>query len=284
MNNKNGIILIDKPKGITSFDVIRLLKKKFGTKKIGHSGVLDKPASGLMICAVNRATKLLSIFEEGYKIYIADIVFGIKTDTLDMQGSIVDTKYTDITKNDLKKVIDSFRGEILQSVPKYSNVRINGKKLYRYALNHESIELPKRKVTIYDIELVEFGDNSAKIKVKCSKGTYIRSLAYDIGESLNTFGTIRDLRRIFVYPFSIDKAKDVDNAEITPINEALSFLPSISVSKDLVKNVLNGVEFSRIVKCDKLQNGLYRVLDDNKNFIALIISEKDKVSYKFVLN
>ncbi len=280
---QNCIILVDKPSGITSYDVIRKLQKITGIKKIGHAGVLDKSASGLLVCATGRATKILSLFEDGYKIYTADIVLGIKTDTYDLEGKVVaKNDNISVSINEIKNVLTKFQGEIEQTTPMYSNVKVDGKKLYQYALKNQDIEPPKRKVFIYGIEIVGFEDNILSVMVKCSKGTYIRALANDIGEKLGVFGCVKSLKRIFSYPFSIDSANNLDNIECLSINEALNFLPSVRIDDDIKTKVRNGVVFNKIFDIGNLKSGIYRILDKNDKLLAVIEKEKSKTKYKFI--
>jgi tRNA pseudouridine55 synthase len=280
---QDSIILINKPKGITSYDVIRQLQKKLNIKRIGHAGVLDKPASGLLVCATNRATKVLSLFENGYKIYLADILLGVQTDTYDLDGKIINkVDDFDVDIDAIYKVAEKFVGDITQTAPPFSNIKVKGKRLYKYAMKNEEIELPKRNVTVYGIEVLDYKDKVLKVMVKCSKGTYIRSLANDIGMELGVFGSIQSLRRVFSYPFSIESAKDVDNIEPLSINEALNFLPSLRIKDEFVTKIKNGVVFSRIYDCSHLKNGLYRVLDKKDNLLSIIEIKKNSVFYKFI--
>lgn len=279
----SSIILVDKPAGITSFDVIKKLRVFTGIRRIGHAGVLDKPASGLLICATERATKLLSLFENQYKIYKTDIRLGIKTDTYDISGRVVVEKSVrNITQLEIESVMDEFVGEIEQSVPLYSNVRLNGKKLYRYALEKDNVTPPKRKVVIHRIDIIEYKDSILSITVTCSKGTYIRSLANDIGEKLGVYGCVQSLRRIFSYPFSIEAAGSLDSIKCIPIDSALKFLPSLKIGDRFISKVLDGFEPGRIFDINMLKNGIYRVVDKSDRVVALIERKDSKVLYRFI--
>jgi len=173
----NGIVLINKEKGKTSRDVVNLLSKKFNTRKVGHAGTLDPLATGLLIIGINNGTKILELLTMDEKEYIATVKIGIQTDTYDITGNIIEEKKDfSIDKEYLENTLKSFIGKYYQEVPKYSAVKINGKKLYEYARNGEEIELPKRFVEIKEIELLEFKEDEFKFKVLVSKGTYIRSL------------------------------------------------------------------------------------------------------------
>ena len=281
---QNSIILIDKPVGVTSFDIIRKIKKATGIKRVGHSGVLDKNASGLLVCATNRATKLLSLFEDGYKIYEAEILFGIKTDTYDITGNIVAQKKDFIIdKAKLNDVLLKFIGEIIQTPPIYSNIKVNGKRLYKYALEHKDIQRPQRKVTINKIELLEITKNSVFLKVECSKGTYIRTLADDIGESLGVYGCVNSLKRIYSYPFDLKDACKVENIKCKDVNSALEFLPSIRLEEELAVKVSNGVDFCTLFNCKNIKKGLYRVFAGNKLISVIEKKKNNKVIYRLIL-
>ncbi len=279
----NSIILIDKPSGITSFDVIKRLRTYIDIKKIGHAGVLDKPASGLLVCATQRATKILSLFENQYKIYKTEIKLGVKTDTYDTSGRVIAKKSArNITQSEIESIIDEFIGEIEQSVPMYSNVRLNGKKLYRYALDKSEVIPPKRRVTIHKIDLTKYQDSILSIIVTCSKGTYIRSLANDIGEKLGVYGCVQSLRRIFSYPFSVEEAGSLDNIKCISIDSALKFLPSLNIENGLISKVRNGFEPNRIFESNLLKNSIYRIVDKSDRIIAVIEKKNNKVLYRFI--
>jgi len=280
---QNSIILINKPIGVTSFDIIKKIKKVTGIKKVGHAGVLDKNASGLLVCATNRATKLLSLFEDGYKIYETEIVFGIKTDTQDITGNVVSQKKDFVIDEEkLSDVLSRFSGEIIQRPPIYSNVKINGKRLYKYALEHKDVERPQRKVFIRKIKLLEIKQNGISLRVECSKGTYIRTLADDIGESLGIYGCVKSLKRIYSYPFDLKDACSIENIECKDVNSSLGFLPLIRLEEELAVKVLNGVNFCNLFDCRNIKYGIYRVFAGNK-FVSVIEKKKNnKVIYRFI--
>ncbi|WP_025209773.1 tRNA pseudouridine(55) synthase TruB [Hippea sp. KM1] len=268
---ENSIILVDKPGGLTSFDVIRKLRKITGIKKIGHAGVLDKMASGLLVCATNKATKLLSLFEDGYKVYIAEFSFGIKSDTYDIWGNIIENnEAVEVEYDRLKVVMSDFIGKIKQTPPPFSNVRVRGKRLYRYALKGEVVQPKERDVHIYAMEILSFSKNKAVFKITCSKGTYIRSLAHDIGERLGVGGVVSNLRRVYIHPFSVDDAGDISNPKILSVSEALSFIPQIVVELNAVKKISNGVPICKILRCFELKDRFYRIVGPSDETLALI--------------
>lgn len=206
----NGVVVVNKPKGITSRDVVNKLVKVFGTKSIGHIGTLDPMATGVLVCLIGKYTKLGSIMVNHDKEYIATFKLNVLSDTLDSEGKVLDTDDKKISLEDMQGAIEHFNGlTYMQEVPIYSAVKVNGKKLYDYARNNEDIILPKKEVTIYKLELVSFEDE-VKIKCKVSKGTYIRALIRDICAYLGTYGVMTDLVRTKLGDYDIGDAYSLD--------------------------------------------------------------------------
>ena len=212
----DGIIIIDKPKNITSRDVVNHVCKRLNTKKIGHTATLDPIATGVLVLCVGKATKLVELLTCEDKEYVATVKLGILTDTLDTEGKVIEEKKVFLDKEELTKVLNSFIGEYDQEVPIYSAVKINGKKLYEYAREKRKLELPKRKVAIKSIKLLELNDDSYKFKVVVSKGTYIRSLCEKIAEDLNTVGYMKELQRVQVGEFNIGQAVGIVEVRKNP--------------------------------------------------------------------
>ena len=213
-NNLNGAIVVNKEANMTSRDVVNILCKKFNTKSIGHIGTLDPMATGVLVCLIGKYTKLTNILINHDKEYIASFKLGILTDTLDITGNIIKEEKYHINEDELKDVLNSFVKTYQQEVPIYSAVSINGKRLYEYARNNEEVSLPKRKVSIYDIELLSIKDDIITIRTKVSKGTYIRSLIRDIGETIGTYATLISLERTKLGDFDINESyslKDIEN-------------------------------------------------------------------------
>ena len=208
-----GIIVVNKPKGITSFDVIRKLKKILKTKKIGHTGTLDPLATGIMLMCVGKATKLASDLEAKDKVYIADFDIGYATDTYDIEGKKIAENIIDVSKEDLEQSIKKFIGNIKQVPPMYSAIKIDGNKLYNLARKGIEVERPERDVTIEYINLLDFKDNKAKIETKVSKGCYIRSLIFDIGQDLGTYATMTALQRKQVGDYSLENSYCLEQIE-----------------------------------------------------------------------
>ena len=222
-----GIIVVNKPKGITSFDVIRRLKKILKTKKIGHTGTLDPLATGVMLVCVGKATKLASDLEAKDKIYIADFDIGYATDTYDIEGKKIAENIIEVSKENLEQSIKKFIGNIKQVPPMYSAIKIDGNKLYHLARKGIEVERPEREVTIEYINLLDFKDNKAKIETKVSKGCYIRSLIYDIGQNLGTYATMAALQRKQVGEYSLENSYSLEQIEEITLNNNFKFLKTI---------------------------------------------------------
>ena len=224
----DGIIVVNKPKGITSRDVVNKACKLLNTKKIGHTGTLDPIATGVLVLCVGKATKLVEVLTKNDKEYIATVKLGILTDTLDTDGTIIEKKQASLDKNELENVLKSFIGMYNQEVPIYSAVKINGKKLYEYAREKKEVMLPKRMVEIKDIKLLELNNNYYKFKVSVSKGTYIRSLIKDINKKLGILGVMSDLIRTRQGKFLINDSYSLEDME----NNNYNVLTITDVLKD----------------------------------------------------
>ena len=240
----NGILIINKDKDYTSRDVVNVISKEFGTKKAGHNGTLDPLATGVLVICLNRYTKLNKLLASNEKEYIAEVTLGIKTDTLDIEGTVLEKKETYINKNDLEKALQKFVGDYEQEVPIYSAIKVNGKKLYEYARSGEEVILPKKKVTIKKIELLDFEGDKFTFKCLVSKGTYIRSLIRDILDDLGVIGTMSNLTRTKQGIFNIKDAYSLEevrkgNYKLLNIKDVLD-IDKVTVSNDLKFKILNG--------------------------------------------
>ncbi len=245
--NLSGIIIVNKEKNMTSYDVVKEISKQLGTRKVGHTGTLDPMAEGVLIVCVGEATKIAELITAHDKEYIAEAVLGIKTDTYDIEGKVIETK--EVPKNiELKKVLSSFQKTYLQEVPIYSAVKVNGKKLYEYARNKEEVELPKKEVTIKEIELLDWNENKFKFRCQVTKGCYIRSLINDIGIKLGTGATMTSLIRTKQGRISIKESytlQDIKNNhyKMISIEDVLvSIYPIVKVEGLLEKQIKNGVK------------------------------------------
>lgn len=279
----DGILLIDKPKGITSRDVVNEVVKKLHTKKVGHTGTLDPIATGVLVICVGKATKLVNYLTSTEKEYIATVELGTKTDTLDNTGNILEERESKYSKEQIIEVLDSFKGKYEQEVPIYSAVKVNGKKLYEYARNNEEVVLPKREVEIKDVILLndakyEKGKTIFKFKCTVSKGTYIRALINDIATRLNTVGIMTDLRRTKQGKFNIQDCINIDSVELDSLIGIIDILDckKVELTNDIEKKVLNGNKLKNIYNVNE-------VLFVNKNkAIALYEGEKElKLSIMF---
>ena len=246
----NGILLINKPKDFTSRDVVNKVSKILNTKKIGHTGTLDPLATGLLILTVGKATKISELITNDTKEYIASFKFGIETDTLDITGNIKKTNNIDIQKEELIKILNQYIGTYLQEVPIYSAVKVNGKKLYEYARKNEEVILPKKEVTIYELELLEYKE---EVTIRClvSKGTYIRSLIRDIGIGLETYATMTSLIRTKQGNFNLINSYTIEDIEnnnytILSMNEYFKDYPRIDIDESLYKKIVNGNKIDNI--------------------------------------
>lgn len=209
----NGLLVVNKPKGMTSRDVVNKVCRKFNTKSVGHIGTLDPLAEGVLVCLIGKYTKLANILTNHDKEYIASFKLGVLTDTLDITGNVLKEGKKDFSKDEIINALNHFKGTYNQEVPIYSAVKVNGKKLYEYARNNIDVKLPSKIVNIYDIELIDIKDEIISIKCKVSKGTYIRSLIRDIGAFLGTYATMTSLVRTTLGNFNIDEAYTLDDIE-----------------------------------------------------------------------
>ena len=273
MNNYNGILIVNKPSGITSRDVVNIVGKTLNTKKVGHTGTLDPMATGVLVLCIGNALKVCELITANDKEYIAKVILGIETETLDTTSPIINTKKTNITKEEIEKILNSFKGSYLQEVPKYSAVKINGKKLYEYAREGKEIELPKKMVTIYDIQLISdityYNDTTSfYIKTTVSKGTYIRSLIRDIGYKLNTYGCMDSLERTRQGIFNIDNSYTLEeiknnNYKLLSIEESLPNIPLVQVDNKTLFKIRNGV------KLKKFFTGDMAIIKDKNKVVAI---------------
>lgn len=246
----NGVILIDKPQDYTSRDIVNIVSKKVGTKKVGHTGTLDPMATGVLAICVGEATKLVEVLMCNDKVYEAEITLGIDTDTLDITGNVLKKEKAFVSKEQIELVLSEMIGTYFQEVPKYSAVKVNGKKLYEYARNDEEVALPKHEVTIHSLELISdiiYNENTTvfKIKTHVSKGTYIRSLVRDIALKLNTVGVMSSLRRIKQGEFLINECNSLDdfkldNYSLIPVGEILKNEYTVEVDKFVENMISNG--------------------------------------------
>lgn len=246
----DAIYVIDKPKGLTSRDVVNQMGKILGTKHLGHTGTLDPLATGVLVIAVGRATKIIDLLTSTEKEYLAEVKMGLLTDTLDITGNVLEeVEVPSVSFMELEKTLQSFVGKYEQEVPLYSAVRVQGKRLYEYARENQKVVLPKREVEISKITLLNLQQDTFSFSVRVSKGTYIRSLIRDIGVKLQIPMSMQNLRRLHQGMFSIEEA--IPLAQFTKQTPGYScsevlqrIYPRETISQELVKKVQNGAKIT----------------------------------------
>ncbi len=272
----DGIIIINKPKGCTSHDVVYGIKKIYG-EKVGHTGTLDPNATGVLPILIGNGTKLSKYLINHDKTYIATIQLGIRTDTADSEGTQIETKPVlekMLESKEIEKVLQSFKGNQVQTPPIYSAIKVKGKKLYEYARNGQKVEIPTRNIIIYSINLLNIDKKNSQIviEVKCSKGTYIRSLCEDIAFKLETLGYMKELNRTQVGLFYIEKSitldelnidREIINKHLITMEELLFDNESIILEKYEILKFLNGVKINY-----DLNDGLYKIYNSDSVFIG----------------
>lgn len=279
----NGIILVDKPCDWTSHDVVGKLRGTLHERRIGHSGTLDPMATGLLVVFVGRATRAVEFAEADSKEYIAGLRLGLSTDTQDTTGNTLNTCDSLPSRPELERALCAFKGEISQIPPMYSAIKVGGKKLYELARRGESVERKPRKVTIEKLEIVGENDGDYILDVVCSKGTYIRTLCNDIGDTLGCGGCMSSLRRLKAGAFSIEQAHTIDEIQaaadngeldgiLIPVDRLFSAYPALTVSETAEKKLRNG----NIIKLAG-PNGTYRVYTQTGGFLLLGDIEDNKL-------
>ena len=264
----DGFLLLDKEKGISSNQLVQKVKKSLSLKKVGHLGTLDPMATGLMILAINRATKFSSYFLESDKSYDASIQLGSSTDTDDAMGNIISSSDIIPNEKDINKSLASFIGQSMQTAPFFSALKHKGKPLYKYARDGEFISKPPREINIFSIENIICEHNKCSFIVHCSKGTYIRSIARDLGDKLNSGGHLSALRRLSQGIFNIKNAMTIENIQLNKlitIEEAFSELSEIQLDSNQTKFFMNGVKIEEI----NLEDDTYKIYDSSKKFLGL---------------
>ncbi len=244
----NGLFIVDKEEGMTSRDVVDEIIRKTETRKVGHTGTLDPIATGVLLVCVGKATKFVSYLTAKEKEYEAKVCLGVETDTLDRTGTIMKEEKVSLTEAEIDAVLASMIGKQEQEVPIYSAKRVNGKKLYEYAREHQEVELPKREIEVFELNRISpieerEGHLFFTIRAKVSKGTYIRGLIRDIANSLHTVGSMEELRRTKQGSFSIEEATPISQLrlkDLYPISKIVEKIPSVVCDERLKKEILNG--------------------------------------------
>ena len=275
----NGFILVNKESGVSSNFIVQHIKKKIKAKKVGHLGTLDPLASGLLILAINRATKFSSYFLESDKSYDVEVELGASTDTDDSTGKIIYESNNFPVKSSIKNELESFIGESMQVPPFFSALKYKGKPLYKYAREGELIAKPPRKILVTRIESIDFDGKICSFKIYCSKGTYIRSIARDLGERLGCGAHMKSLIRISQGDFDVTNAKsasDIVEEDIISIEDAFKNLEKIKIQHDDEKKFINGVTIPNF----NFQNAQYRIFNKNNNFVGIGEIIKNNLKHK----
>ena len=268
----NGIVIVNKPQGWTSQDVTARLRRVFGTRRIGHGGTLDPMATGVLPVFVGRATRGVEFFEHAEKTYEAVLQLGLLTDTEDITGTVLEERPVAVTREQFLAALENFRGEILQVPPMYSALKINGQKLCDLARKGKEVERHPRPVTIFKLECLEFSGTTAKLLVHCSKGTYIRTLCKDIGQSLGCGGCMASLCRVTAGAYTMEEAVALETLLETeepaqylrPVDSLFTQYGAITLTENQEKRCRNGNSFSV-----QLPDGTYRAYGKNGEFLML---------------
>lgn len=284
----DGILNINKPTGMTSFDVVRKIKFIAKTKKVGHTGTLDPEASGVLPICIGRATKLVDYIMEAEKVYVAELKLGITTDTYDREGTILTTSKVNLSEEAVIEAVKSFEGEIDQVPPMYSALKVNGKRLYDLARQGIEVERKARRITIYSIDIEKIDLPSVIFRVKCSKGTYIRSLCYDIGEKLRCGGAMWNLQRTQTGSFDISSAVSLENLtnenileHLIPMDKALDKYSKVYAEEKYRSLIFNGVVIKDPAFLQRTEKyKLYRVYMGEDEFIG--IGMKKDLGFKMI--
>jgi tRNA pseudouridine55 synthase len=284
MSNHDGFVIVDKPIGVTSHDVVNKLRKFFNTKAVGHAGTLDPMATGVLVLAINKATKLLTYCVGDDKTYLATIRLGAASDTDDATGTIISTQSAKkLTVDQIDKALDEFSGEISQIPSSYSAIKINGKKAYQLARQGETVELKPRNITIYNlvkksqIAVDDFFD--LEVEITCSSGTYIRAIARDLGEKLKVGGHLTKLHRVSSGRFSQSDCTALTDPKVIPLTQiAQQLFTTISISAEQAKDLQMG----RKINIETQNPQLQAAIDENNQLIALVEKSQDKLAPKLV--
>ena len=268
----NGIVIVDKPQDWTSQDVTARLRRVFNTRRIGHGGTLDPMATGVLPVFVGRATRGVEFFEHAEKTYETVLRLGITTDTEDISGTVLTEQDAFVTGEMLEEVLKRFRGEILQVPPMYSALKINGQKLVDLARKGKTVERKPRPITIHELTVLGFEAEGIRLRVRCSKGTYIRTLCKDIGEALGCGGCMAQLRRVQAGEYTIAEAVplmellEAENPEayLRPVDTMFRNYPAVTLTANQEKRCRNGASFSV-----KLAEGTYRAYSQTGEFLML---------------
>jgi tRNA pseudouridine55 synthase len=293
----NGIIAIDKPEGVSSARAVAHVKKKLGVKKIGHTGTLDPFATGLLLCTINKATRISQFFLDGHKRYLARVYLGLETDTYDLTGQTVFTASNSVmealTKQDIKQVVQSFQGVQEQVPPIFSALKHKGQPLYKLARQGKKITKPSRQIEIFSLQIRDITLPWFDLEIFCSSGTYIRSLAFDIGKKLGCGAHLSKLSRTHSSEFKLEDSIELSELEaldrddalamIIPMSKCLKFMPKIVVTGSMVKKIRFGQKlFVKEINEPLTEPGLHiRIIDDNSELLAIVQLNENRREYNY---
>ena len=283
-----GVLVVDKPKGPTSHDVVERVRKALGGVKAGHTGTLDPMATGVLPVCVGEATKLAQFILEKDKAYEAVVHLGVETDTLDAEGKVVaEAPVPALSREQLEAALSRFKGTFEQKPPMFSAVKVGGKRLYELARAGEEVERPSRTVTVHQLTLLDFTSNELQLSLRCSKGFFVRSLASELGKALGCGAHLKALRRTATGPFTLEQAVPLAKLEalgpaaadkLVPMGEALKEMPALTVSEAVAPKVLHGgvVELSG-------PPGLHRILSPSGELLAIAEIDRGRLKYRRVM-
>lgn len=268
----NGIVIVDKPQGWTSQDVTARLRRVYATRRIGHGGTLDPMATGVLPVFVGRATRGVEFFEHAEKTYDTVLLLGRTTDTQDVTGIVLAEKAVHLSPADIEKVLPRFRGDILQVPPMYSALKVNGKKLYELARKGQEVERQPRPITVFELTNLGFDGTRLSLRVRCSKGTYIRTLCQDIGDALGCGGCMEALRRVRAGEYGIEDAvpleqlleSETPERYLRSLDTMFAHCPAVTLTPNQEKRCRNGNPFS-----SPLPQGTYRAYSQSGEFLML---------------
>jgi tRNA pseudouridine55 synthase len=272
----NGILIVDKPQGWTSHDVVAKLRGIYRERRIGHSGTLDPMATGVLVVFLGRATRAVELCENDEKEYVAELLLGTVTNTQDTTGEVLETKPVNVSQEQLLQVLAQFTGQQSQIPPMYSAVKIGGKKLYELARKGQSVERKPRDITISELELLERQGETCRLRIRCSKGTYVRTLCHDMGAALGCGGCMSSLRRTKAGRFTLDSAVSLEEIQraqeqgrhtelLQPVDSLFSGYPPLYLDEKGTKRCKNGTD----IPIPGLPEGLFRVYGPGSEFLML---------------
>ncbi len=277
-----GLLIVDKPVGPTSHKIVSIVRHGTGARKVGHAGTLDPRASGVLVLCIGSATRLSEYLSMSSKRYEAVIRFGSSTETYDSEGDVIRITGAAPSDEDILAVLPEFRGEIEQIPPPYSAIKIKGQKAYQLARSGQDVELEARKVTVHHLELIRYDPPNLSLDIECTAGTYIRSIAHDLGERLSTGAHLASLRRTKAGPFTLDDSTSIMELEegftsgewvthIVPAKDALPDLPLIELDGDMLGEIIHG----RRIAADEGAVGLARAVGPDGYLVAILEAVED---------